>query len=73
MKYIEIDKETLDELTKRKFEPETYESTVHPFINKNGKKVFKLFKEGIDVHNKVEKIVLLSERLKRIDFVFNPF
>lgn len=69
MKYVDIDKQELAKLISKQFTPETYESTVHPFFYKNKKKVFKLFKEGIDVDNKIKKIVLLSERLKNIDFV----
>lgn len=69
MKYIDINEETLNKLTKKKFGIETYESTVHPFIENNKKKVFKLFKQGIDINNKVKKIILLNDRLKKIDFV----
>ena len=69
MKYMDIDKETLNKLTEKRFETETYESTVHPFTYNNSKKVFKLFKEGINIGNKIKKIVLLNDRLKNIDFV----
>lgn len=69
MKYINIDKDTFNKLTERIFEMKTGESTIHPFMYKNKKKVFKLFKEGINIDNKFEKIVLLNDRLKNIDFV----
>ena len=69
MKYINIDKDTFNKLTERIFEMKTDESTIHPFMYKDKKKVFKLFKEGINIDNKFEKIVLLNDRLKNIDFV----
>ena len=69
MKYITVDKETLNNLTEKVFETKTFESTVHPFFDKNSRKVFKLFKKGIDVDNKIKKIILLNDRLKNIDFV----
>lgn len=69
MKYINIDKGILNKLTEKRFELETRESTTHLFVENNKKKVFKLFKEGINIDNKVKKIILLNDRLKKIDFV----
>ena len=69
MEYMDINSQTLNNLTRRRFEMETFESTVHPFSDQGEKKVFKFFKQGIDIDNKEKKIIMLDERLKDIDFV----
>ena len=69
MKYIEIDKNGINKLTEKILTKKTAESTAHPFIDNGKQKLFKLFKEGIDIDNKTKKIILLNDRLKDVDFV----
>ena len=69
LKVIDIDKEQLRKMTFRTFEGESMESTAHLFIDNGEKKVFKLFKNGIDIENKVNKIILLKDRLKNVENV----
>lgn len=64
IKIIDVTDEQLNKLKYFKFEEESMESTVHPFYYNGEKKVFKLFKEKININNKVAKMQLLNERLK---------
>ena len=69
LKTIDITKEQLDKITSYIIEEKTEESTVHPFIEGNKKKVFKFFKPNIDIDNKTKKIKLLDKRLNEDDNV----
>lgn len=71
LKSINISNEELERITKRKFS-EGNESNTY-IINVDGKnKIVKIFKKAENLPNKIKKMVLLKDRLKRCDFVIQP-
>lgn len=69
IKTIEVNEEQLKKLTSRIIEEKTEESTVHPFVQDNKRMVFKFFKQNVNINNKIQKIILLDERLDEKDNV----
>lgn len=67
IKIVDVNDVQLNKLKCFILEDKTKESTTHLFHYNGEKKVFKLFRDGINVDNKVAKMNLLNERLKNVD------
>ena len=71
LKSINISNEELEKITEKKFANGNESNTY--IINVNGKnKVVKIFKKTKNLPNKIKKIILLKDRLKKCDFVIQP-
>ena len=71
LKSINISNEELEKITKRKFS-EGNESNTY-ILNIDGKKkIVKIFKKAKNLPNKLIKINLIKDRLKKCDFVVQP-
>ena len=68
LKKININNKDLEILYNIKFK-NSQESNTYFALYKNENKVIKLFKEDTNMENKIKKIILLKQRLKKINFV----
>lgn len=68
---IHISNTELEKMTKQTF-GEGNESNTYIFEIDGEKKIVKIFRKSVDLPNKLKKINLIKERLKKCDFVVKP-